>query len=126
MSLELKEVRNPVKRVRAERILAALLSSGDFAEYSAAGAISVEDGVALLRPRSAAMAMTLADSATGPGDCIRIEQLDEKDPTFTAVLTPATLDGGTTITFDGVGDYIVLQWVVTIGWTRKAGNAVIA
>jgi hypothetical protein len=126
MSLTLKEVRVPTPRVRAEKILAALLSAGDFAEYSAAGAISVEDGVALLRPSEAAMAMTLADTATGPGDCIRIEMVEQDDATYTAVLTPATLDGGTTITFDAVGDYIVLQWVVTIGWTKKAGNAVIA
>jgi hypothetical protein len=124
--LALKEVRNPVKLVRAERILAALLASGDFAEYAAAGAISIEDSVALLRPSAIGQALTLADTGTGPGDCIRIEMIQQKDPTFTAVLTPATLAGGTTITFSAKGDYIVLQWVVTTGWTRKAGNAVIA
>jgi hypothetical protein len=126
MSLTLKEVRNPVPRVRAEKVRQGLLAGGDLNEYSAAGAISVEDAVAMLRPDSVGMAMTLADSAVGPGDCIRLEQLDQTDPTFTAVLTPATLNGGTTITFSAIGEYIVLMWVVTVGWTKKAGDAVIA
>jgi hypothetical protein len=126
MSLTLKEVRVPTPRVRGEKILAALLSQGDFTEYNAAGAISIEDGVALLRPTAAAMAMTLADSGVGPGDPIRIEMVEQDDPTYTVVLTPATLNGGTTITFSAAGDYIVLIWVDTVGWTRKAGNAVVA
>lgn len=126
MSLDLKEVRVPTPRTRAEKILANLLSNGDFNEYAAAGAIAVSDGVAMLRPSEAGMAMTLADSATGPGDCIRIEMVEQDDPTYTAVLTPATLNGGTTITFDAPGEYIVLQWVVTVGWTQKAGNATVA
>ena len=126
MSLTIKEVRNPVPRIRAERIRSALLAGGDLTEYLAAGAISVEDSSALLRPDSVGMAMTLADSAVGPGGCIRIEQIEQDDPTFTAVVTPVTLVGGTTITFSAVGEYIVLMWVVTVGWTRKAGNAVIA
>ena len=126
MSLSLKEVRVPTPRVRAEKILAALLGGGDLNEYSVAGAIALGDSVALLRPSEAAMAMTLADTATGPGDVIRIEMVQQDDPTYTGVLTPATLDGGTTITFSNVGEYIVLQWVVTIGWTVKTGDAVVA
>lgn len=126
MSLSIAEVRNPIKRVRAEKIRASLLAGGDCSEYSAAGAVAVTDGVALLRPSEAAMAMTLADSAVGPGDCIRLEMTDQDDPTYTAVLTPTTLNGGTTITFDAVGEYVVLMWVVTVGWTVKAGDATVA
>lgn len=126
MSLTLKEVRNPVPRVRAEKIRAALLGGGDCNEYSAAGAVDVEDALAVLRATSVGMAMTLADSAVGPGDAIRLELVKQDDPTHTVVLTPATLNGGTTITFDAVGEYIVLIWVTTVGWTRKAGDATVA
>lgn len=126
MGLTITEVRNPVPRVRAEKIRTALLSSGDLSEYSAAGAIAISDGAAMLHPDSAGMAMTLADSAVGPGDSIRVEMVDQGELTYTAVLTPATLNGGTTITFDAVDDYVVLVWVVTVGWTVKSGNAVVA
>jgi plastocyanin len=126
MGLTLKEVRVPTPRVRAEKILAALLAGGDLNEYNAAGAIAVTDGVAMLRATSVGMAMTLADSGVGPGDTIRLELVKQNDPTHTVVVTPATLNGGTTITFDAVGEYIVLIWVDTVGWTEKVGTATVA
>jgi len=126
MGLALNEVRVPTPRTRAEKILAALLAGGDLNEYNAAGAIAVTDGVALLRATSVGMAMTLADSGVGPGDTIRLELVKKSDPTYTVVVTPATLNGGTTITFDAVGEYIVLIWVDTVGWTEKVGTATVA
>lgn len=125
MSLTIREVRNPIKRTRAERIRAALLSAGDLAEYAAAGAIAPTDSVALLRLDSVGMAMTLADG-TIPGETMRIEVLDSDDPTYTAVVTPTTLVGGTTITFSAIGEYAVLIWVTTVGWTLRTGDAVVA
>jgi hypothetical protein len=122
-----REVRNPIKRKRAEKIIAALGQQGDVASYDVAGAISPSDGLALLDPSEAAMAMTLVDTTTGPGDTIRIEMMSQDDDGVnTAVLTPNLMDGGSTITFSEVGHYVVLVWVVTIGWKVKAGTAAVA
>ena len=126
MGLTLKEVRVPTPRVRAEKILAALLAGGDLNEYNAAGAIAVTDGVAMLRATSVGMAMTLADSGVGPGDTIRLELVKQDDPTYTAVVTPATFADGTTLTFDAVGEYAVLIWVAATGWTVKVATATVA
>jgi hypothetical protein len=125
MSLTIREVRNPVKRHRAERIRAALQSGGDIAEYAGAGAIAPTDSVAILRPTSAGEAMTLADG-TIPGEAIRIEMQQQDDPTFTAVVTPVTFAGGATLTFDAVFKYAVLIWVTTNGWTLRTGDATVA
>ena len=121
MSLDLKEVRVPTPRVRAERLLAALEAHGPVNEYKAAGAISPNDGVAILRPSEAGMAMTLADG-TVLGETMRVVMLQQDDPTYTAVLTPATFGGGTTMTFDAVNESEVLIWVAG-GWTERPGGS---
>ena len=41
------------------------------------------------------------------------------------VLTPTTLNGGTTITFNAVGDAVTLLYVATIGWTVIGSNSVV-
>lgn len=41
------------------------------------------------------------------------------------VLTPTTLNGGTTITFNGIGDAVTLLYVATVGWTVIGSNSVV-
>ena len=41
------------------------------------------------------------------------------------VLTPTTLNGGTTITFNAVGDAVTLLYVATVGWTVIGSNSVV-
>lgn len=121
MGLTIKEVRNPVQTVRAERIRAALEAHGNVGEYTVAGAISPNDGVATIRTITAGMAMTLADGSI-LGETMLIECTALAVPgTDTVVVTPATLVGGTTITFDAAGERAVLIWVA-LGWSVRGGN----
>lgn len=121
MSLTVKEVGNPIRRVRAERIRAGVEAHGNVEEYIAAGAINPNDGVALLRVGTAGMAMTLADGSI-LGETMLIECVALTLPgTDTAVVTPTTLVGGTTITFDAVGERAVLIWAA-LGWSVRGGN----
>ena len=41
------------------------------------------------------------------------------------VLTPTTLNGGTTITFNAIGDAVTLLYVATVGWTVIGSNSVV-
>jgi hypothetical protein len=41
------------------------------------------------------------------------------------VLTPTTLNGGTTITFNAVGDAVTLLYVATVGWSVIGSNSVV-
>lgn len=131
MSLTIKEVRVPTPLVRARKILAALSGNGDISEYSTHNAeIALTDGVAFVVPDAAqvvAVADTdygLADSAI-PGDTIRIE-MTRSNAASDVVVTPDTFADGATITFDAVGEYAVLIWVTTNGWTVKVATATVA
>ena len=121
MSLTLKEVRVPTPTRRAKRIMALLESNGPVNEYEAAGAISPNDGAALLSSSEAALAMTLAD-ATYEGETIHLKCDDLTTVGVdTIVVTPTTLNGGTTITFDAVDEHVVLIWFTTVGWQPRPG-----
>lgn len=122
MSLNLKEVRVPTPSRRAKRILALLESNGPVEEYDAASpTISPNDGAALLSSSEAALAMTLAD-ATHEGETIHLKCDELVTPGVdTIVVTPTTLDGGTTLTFDAVDEHAVLIWFTTVGWQVRAG-----
>lgn len=121
MSLDLKEVRVPTPTRRAEKILALLEAHGPINAYSAAGAISPNDGAALLSSAEAALAMTLADG-TFVGETIHLKCDDLTIPgTDTIVVTPVTLNGGTTLTFDAKDEHVVLIWNTTVGWSPRAG-----
>ena len=125
MSLTLNEVRVPTPSVRARKILAALSATGDITEYVAAGAIAITDGVALIAPTSAAMAMTLAASAV-VGSTIRLEMTRQAVSTYTAVVTVAGPGAGVaSVTLDAVGEYAVL---VSDGadWYEKASDATVS
>jgi len=125
MSLSIAEIRNPVKRVRAEKLRDCLLSGGGHGEYVAAGAIDPTDAVAQLDGNADAQAMTLADGSI-PGEAIRITCRKLAAGVASIVLTPATFADGTTITFDAEGEYAVLIWVTTNGWTQRLGDNTIA
>ena len=126
MGLTLKEVRNPVPRVRAEKVLAALEAAGPVNEYIAAGAISPNDGVALLKATAVGQAMTLADG-TVPGETMLVRLLEVGVTGGTIVLTPTTFADGATMTFDAAGESETLIWVTTTGWTvRPGGSSTIA
>lgn len=127
--LTLKEVRNPVPRVRAERILAVLNGADDASAaqqktvYNAAGAIDPGDDIAVFDATAVGMAMTLADG-THPGETISL-YMRSKTNGDTVVVTPTTLIGGTTITFGDVGVRATLTWTAT-GWYVRNGDAVVA
>ena len=122
MSLELKEVRVPTPIVRAERILAVLESQGLINDYKVAGAISPNDGTAILRTKEAGLAMTLANG-TLVGETIHLKCVQLRTPgTDTIVVTPANLTGGTTITFSVKDDHAVLIWAGA-AWSVRIGNS---
>ena len=122
MSLTLNEVRVPTPTRRAKRIMALLESNGPVNEYDAATpVISPNDGAALLSSAEAGLAMSLAD-ATHEGETIHLKCDELTIPgTDTIVVTPATLDGGTTITFAVADEHVVLIWFTTVGWQARPG-----
>ena len=65
-------------------------------------------------------AWTLADSARA-GQLKKIQLIT--DGGGDATLTPTTFEDGTTITFADAGDYVVLKWAGSAGWTViESGN----
>lgn len=45
------------------------------------------------------------------------------DATGTTTITPITFNGGTSITFDALGDSVTLMWAANIGWSIIGGNS---
>lgn len=130
--LEVREVRVPTKRVRAEAIqgkfadLDDLLDGMQVNAYAAAGAIAPEDGLAFLDATEAGMAMTLADgSVVGETMHVILRSIAE-DGVDTAVITPANLTGGSTLTFDEVNQRETLIWVGAAWTPRPNGGSTIA
>lgn len=127
--LTLKEVRNPVPRVRAEKIRTVLNAADSAAAgqqavaYNAAGAVDPADDVVIFDATAVGMAMTLADG-THPGETIHMS-MRSKTNGDTVVVTPVTLLGGTTLTFGDVGVRATLVWTAT-GWYKRNGDAVLA
>ena len=83
---------------------------GSVQSLSGAGAVNTTDAVTELTTTSAD-ALTLANGTPGQVKIITMIA-DGGDGT----LTPTTLHGGTTITFDDVGESVVLVYHTTIGW----------
>jgi len=115
-NLSLADVRVPTKRERAERILERFNDLDDLLDslvvnaYSAAGAIATDSDVVELTADSVGMAMTLADGAATVPLKMTIKLVAIDATGDTVVLTPATLDTYTTITFDAVGEKVSLYW----------------
>ena len=128
--LAVKEVRVPTKLVRATAIAAKMADLDDYldaigtAYYTAAGAISPNDGLVVLTANAVGQAMTLADG-TVTGQQLAVI-LRAKTSTGTVVLTPANLAGGTTLTFSAAGQKARLVWTGS-DWTPVPGyTAVLA
>jgi hypothetical protein len=81
---------------------------------SGAGAISVATSATALTTTGVAQALTLANGVNG--QIKAIAHVSRGSGTGTAVLTPTTANGFTTITFTAVGDSVALQYFTTGGW----------
>jgi hypothetical protein len=121
--LAIKEVRNLTKLVRAIAAYGKLADLDDYLDgiqtsyYAAAGAISPQDGLAVLTANAPAQAMTLAAGSV-VGETLNVI-LREKTATGTAVIT-GTFTGGTTLTLSAVGQRATLIWVGA-AWTPRPG-----
>ena len=121
--MTIKELRNLTKLVRATAAfnkMADLDDSFDAKQtnyYTAAGAISVSDDLAILTANVAAQAMTLA-VGTVVGQTMSVI-LRAKTTLGTAVIT-GTFTGGTTLTLSAVGQRARLIWVGA-AWTPVPG-----
>lgn len=121
--LTFRDVRVPTKSVRALAIQAKMADLDDKLDaiktsyYSAAGAIAVSDGLAILTANSVAQAMTLA-VGTVVGQTMHVI-LRGKTATGTAEIT-ATFTGGTTLTLSAIGERATLIWVGA-AWTPVPG-----
>jgi hypothetical protein len=68
------------------------------------------------------LAGTLANGV--PGQVLKIE-ITARASSGTYILRPTTATGFTTVTFDGVGDYLTLLYVSdTVGWIAIGSNSV--
>lgn len=88
---------------------------------SGAGAVNVTTLTTKLTTTGSAQALTLADGADG-----QIKTIIHDVDGGSAVLTPTTKTGFTTITFTAVGESATLQFVTTRGWIILALNGAVA
>lgn len=101
------------------RVTASLATS-----TTGAGAVPVQSRIHRITTTGAGNALTLANGAAG--QYLDLIYVAESAGTDTAVLTPTTLAGGTTITFNAVGDTASLVYDATGGWYKLGGSAVLA
>lgn len=94
---------------------------GSVQSLSGAGAVNVTTEVTALTTSGAAQALTLANGVAGQTKVI-IHEVDGGS----AVLTPTTKTGFTTITFTNAGDSCVLRYLTTRGWMIQALNGAVA
>jgi hypothetical protein len=95
---------------------------GSSQSLSGAGAVNLTDLITEITAENTGDALTLADGSAGQVKII--VYVAESAAGDTAVLTPTTLAGGTTITFDSVGDAATLVYNETSGWTIVGSNSV--
>jgi hypothetical protein len=100
-------------------VTASALNGGTVEAVSGPGAISPSTLISTVTT-TGVDALTLAD---GTDSQIKIITMiaDGGDGT----LTPTTLNGGTTLTFDDVGDTVTLVFVNTLGWTILSNNGAV-
>ena len=77
---------------------------------SGAGAVDVTNGLTSLTTTGASQALTLANGTAG-----QVKYIVHAVDGGSAILTPTTMIGGTTITFTAVGDSVTLVYTAT-GW----------
>lgn len=88
---------------------------------SGAGAVSLTSTVTRLTTTGSAQALTLANGTQG-----QIKRIVHVVDGGSAVLTPTTKTGFTTITFTAVGESATLQYFTTVGWTIVSLNGAVA
>lgn len=91
---------------------------------SGAGAVPVTGRIHEVTTTGTGDALTLANGTAGQK--LTIIYVAEGAGGDTAVLTPTTLAGGTTITFNALGDSADLTYSSTGGWYMHGGTAAIA
>jgi len=90
---------------------------------SGPGAIPLTASVHLITTTGTGDALTLADGSNG--NVLRIVYVNDTVGTDTAILTPTSYMGGSTITFNTPGDSVDLMWTIG-GWVYLGGAAVSA
>jgi len=89
-----------------------------------AAAVAVTGGIHEITTDGAGNAMTLVNGTAGQK--LTVIYVAEGGGADTAVLTPTTLAGGATITFNALGDSADLTYSATGGWYMTGGTAAIA
>jgi len=89
---------------------------GTTQSLSGAGAVNITTATTLLTT-TGANALTLANGTNGQIKSV-VMVVDGGDGT----LTPTTKTGFSTITFNDVGDSVVLQYFTTLGWMILSNN----
>jgi hypothetical protein len=91
---------------------------------SGPGAVNVTTGTTAFTSTGTGDALTLADGVAGQFKTIIY--VAEAAGADTGILTPTNLGGGTTITFNAVGDAVTLQFVGSDWWVVGLRGAVVA
>lgn len=101
------------------------ISLTDFTSSNGPAAIPTTCSIHVVSTEGTGDALTLANSTNG--HVLYIVYTTESDPADTAILTPATTIGFTTITFNSVGDNCQLVFIQGQGWSPMSSfGAVIA
>jgi hypothetical protein len=109
-----------MKKLKVKDALVAELLAGGYEAFSGAGALSVNKLISQITT-TGADALTLADGRYA-GQLKVIKMVVDGGA---GTLTPANLFGGTTLTFDDVGDYALLYFDGT-EWQVIAATATLA
>lgn len=91
---------------------------------SGPGAVAITGASHEITTTGVGDALTLANGAQGQK--LSIVYVAEAGGADTAILTPTTLAGGSTITFNNIGDTALLEYHITGGWYMLGGSAVLA
>jgi hypothetical protein len=97
---------------------------GTVQSLSGAGAVNITTLTTAFTSTATGNALTLADGAAG--QLKTIVYVAEAAGGDTGVLTPANLGGGTTITFNAVGDSVTVQFIGADWWVIGLRGAVVA
>ena len=97
---------------------------GSVQNLSGPGAVNVTTGTTAFTSTGTGDALTLADGVAGQFKTIIY--VAEAAGADTGILTPTNLGGGTTITFNAVGDAVTLQFVGSDWWVVGLRGAVVA
>lgn len=104
--------------------IAGAVIHSDITTSSGAAAVPVTGRSHEITTTGTGDALTLANGTQGQR--LSLVYVAEGAGADTAVLTPTTLAGGTTITFNALGDTAELEYHTTGGWYMMGGSAVIA